>query len=120
NDSLHQSELAVEGDAFRRCQGLAILVENSDGLAAVAGEPGVVIGVDSCAEGAALHSASGKPGGDRRQRPAVRGEFGRVTLPQCVARLPTDGEVVTDPEVAFAVEHRFAAGAITAPVKLER
>ena len=34
--------------------------------------------------------------------------------------LPADGEVVADPEVALAVEHRLAARAIPAAVKLER
>src|SRR5208337_232081 len=32
----------------------------------------------------------------------------------------TDAEVVTDPEVTLAIEHRFSSGAITAAVKLER
>ena len=45
-----------------------------------------------------------------------------VALPchSVVLPLPTDREVVADPEVALAVEHRLAARAIPAAVELER
>ena len=43
-----------------------------------------------------------------------------MTLPQAVLSLPTDGEIVADPEVALAVEHGLAARAIPAAVELER
>ena len=79
---LHQPELAVEGDAVWRRQRLAVLVEHRDGLAAVAGEPGIVVGVDGRTEGAPLHPAAGEARGHRRERLAVRGEFGGVALPQ--------------------------------------
>ena len=82
DDPLHQPELAIEGDALRRRQRLAVLVEHRDRLAAVGGEPGVVLGVDRRAEGAAFHPAAGKAGGDRRKRLAVRRELGGVALPQ--------------------------------------
>ena len=118
--ALHQSEPAAEGDAFGRRQGLAGLVEDGDRLAAVVGEPRVVIGVDRGAEGAALHAAAGKTRGDRRERAAIWRELGRVALPQRVRRLPADGEIVADPEVALTVERRLAAGAIAAAIELER
>src|SRR6516162_6656901 len=51
---------------------------------------------------------------------AVGGEFGGVALPQGVLPLPADREVVADPEIALAVEHRLAACAITPAVELER
>src|SRR5262252_4793779 len=50
DDALHQSEPAFESDAFRRCEWLAVLVEYRNRLAAVGGEPGVVLGVDRRAE----------------------------------------------------------------------
>src|SRR5262245_31671704 len=65
DDTLHQAELAVEGDPLRWRQRLAGLVEYREALAPVAGKPGVVLGVDRRAERAALHAAPGKPGGDR-------------------------------------------------------
>src|SRR5262245_11660931 len=65
DDALHQSELPIEGDALRRCQRLAVLVEHGNRLAPVAGKPGVVLGVDRRAKRAALHAAAGEPGGDR-------------------------------------------------------
>src|SRR5262249_51774036 len=65
DDALHQPELPVEGDAFRRRQRLAVLVEPRNRLAPIGRKPGVVLGVDGRAEGAALHAAPGKPGGDR-------------------------------------------------------
>src|SRR5215813_9393363 len=65
DDALHQPELPIEGDTFRRCQRLAVLVEHGNRPAPVAGKPGVVLGVDRGAECAALHAAPGKPGGDR-------------------------------------------------------
>src|SRR5262247_4105970 len=65
NDTLHQPELPVEGDAFRRRQGRPVLVEHRNRLAPVAAKPGVVLGVDRRAKRAALHAAPGKPGGDR-------------------------------------------------------
>jgi hypothetical protein len=43
-------------------QRLAGFSEHRDRLAAVSGEPGVVVGIDGCAEGATLHPA-------RRQSP---------------------------------------------------
>src|SRR5499433_1645037 len=65
DDALHQPELPIECDTLRRCQRLAVLVEHGNRLAAVAGKPGVVLGVDRRAERAAQHAAPGKPGGDR-------------------------------------------------------
>ena len=61
-------------------------------------------------------------------KPVVIGDSGvpfganlrRVALPERVLPLPADGEVVADPEVALAVEHRLAAGAIAAAVELQR
>ena len=120
DDALHQPEPAAEGDALGRRQRLAVLVEYRDGFAAIAGKPDIVLRVDRRAEGTALHAAAGKAGRDRRQRLAVRVELGGVALPQRVLRLPADGEVVADPEVALAVEHRLAAGAIPAAVELQR
>ena len=40
-------------------------------------------------------------------------------LPERVLGLPADGEIVADPEVALAVEHRLATRAIPAAVELE-
>src|SRR5262245_22593749 len=65
DDALHQPELPIEGDALRRCQRLAVLVEHRNRFAPVAGKPGVVLGIDRRAERAALHATPGKPGGDR-------------------------------------------------------
>ena len=117
---LHQPEPAAEGDALGRRQRLAALVEDGDRLAAVAGEPGVVVGVDRSAEGSALHAAADETRGDRRERAAVRRELGGVALPQRVRRLPADGEIVADPEVALAVERRLAARAIAAAIEFQR
>src|SRR5499425_548946 len=120
DDALHQPELAIEGDTLRRCQRLAVLVEHRNRLAPISRKPGVVLGVDRRAERVTLHAAPGKPGGDRRQRFAVRIELGGITLPQHILPLPTNGEVVADPEVTFAVEHGLAARTIPATVELER
>src|SRR5262249_47462301 len=65
DDALHQAEPTIEGDAFRRRQRLAALVEHRNRLAPVAGKPSVVLGVDRRAERAALHATPDKPGGDR-------------------------------------------------------
>src|SRR5262249_19587026 len=65
DDALHQPELPIEGDTLRRCRRLAVLVEHGNRLAAIAGKPDVVLGVDRRAERAALHAAAVKPGGDR-------------------------------------------------------
>src|SRR5262252_7389045 len=65
DDALHQPELPIEGDTLRRCQRLAVLVEHRNRLAPIGRKPGVVLGVDRSAEGAALHAAPGKSGGDR-------------------------------------------------------
>ena len=43
-----------------------------------------------------------------------------MTLPQTILFLPTDREVVANPEVALAVEHGFAARVIPAAVELQR
>ena len=56
--SLHQAEPAAEGDALGRRQRLAGLVEDGNRLAAVVGEPSVVVGVDRGSEGASLHAAA--------------------------------------------------------------
>src|SRR6516164_7417251 len=58
DDALHQPELAVERDAFRRCQRLAVLIEHRNRMATVCAEPRVVLGVDRCAEGATFHTAA--------------------------------------------------------------
>src|SRR5262250_682226 len=120
DDALHQPELAIEGDTLRRCQRLAVLVEHRNRLAPISRKPGVVLGVDRRAERVTLHAAPGKPGGDRRQRFAVRIELGGIALPQRILPLPANGEVVADPKVAFAVEHRLSTRAITAAIELER
>ena len=118
DDALHQPEPAVEGDAVRRRQRLAVLVEHRDRMAAVGREPGIVLGVDGRAEGAPFHPAAGKTGRYGRERLAVGGELGGVALPQRVLPLPADREVVADPEVALAVEHGLATRAIPAAVEL--
>src|SRR5262244_1290509 len=120
DDALHQAELPIEGDALRRCQRLAVLVEHRNRLAPIGRKPGVVLGVDRRTERVTLHAAPGKPSGDRRQRFAVRIELGGIALPQRILPLPANGKVVADPEVAFAVEHRPAARAVPSPVELER
>src|SRR6516164_6770651 len=79
----------------------------------------VVLGVDSCTEGAPFHTAAGKTGRDGRQRLAVGGELARVALPQRILPLPSNREVVADPEVALAVEHGLAARPIPATVELK-
>src|ERR1700730_8834318 len=61
-DALHQPELAVEGDAFRLRQLVAVLVQNRNELASVAGETDGVLSIDSGTEGAPLHSAAGEAG----------------------------------------------------------
>ena len=60
DNSLHQPERAIKVMPFRGRQRLAILVELGDGLAAVGGEPSVVLGINSRAEGAAFHPAAGE------------------------------------------------------------
>src|SRR5215813_6929508 len=65
DDALHQAELAVEGDALRRCQRLAVLVEHRNRFAPVAGKPSVVPGVNRKSKGAAFHPAAGEAGGHR-------------------------------------------------------
>src|SRR5262245_22358202 len=62
DDALHQPELPIEGDTLRRCQRLAVLVEDRNRLAPIGRKPGVVLSVDRRAERAALHAAPGKPG----------------------------------------------------------
>ena len=47
-------------------------------------------------------------------------ELGGVALPERVLPLPADREVVADPEVALAVEHRLAACAVAPAIELER
>src|SRR5215470_8497188 len=42
-----------------------------------------------------------------------------MALPKRILSLPANSEVVADPEVALAVEHRLAARAIAAAVELE-
>src|SRR5215475_3838215 len=88
DDALHEAELAVEGDSFRRRQRLAVLVEHRNRLASIRRKPGVVFGVDRRAERGTLHAAPGKPGGDRRQGFAVRIELGGIALPERVLPLP--------------------------------
>src|SRR5215813_8415802 len=61
DNALHQTKPTVEGDAFRRCQRLAVLVEHRDRLAAITGKPCVVIAVDRRPEGATLHPAARNP-----------------------------------------------------------
>src|SRR5262249_50907217 len=65
DDALHQAEPTIEGDTLRRCQRLAVLVEHRNRLAPIGRKPGVVLGVDRRAERASLHTAPGKPSGDR-------------------------------------------------------
>src|SRR5215470_4358070 len=120
DDALHQPELPIEGDTLRRRKRLAVLVEHRNRLAPIGRKPGVVFGVDRRAERGALHAAPGKPGGDRRQRLAVGGELGGIALPERILPLPANREVIADPEVALAVEHRPAARAIATAVEFER
>src|SRR5215470_6276935 len=117
--TLHQPEPAIESDAFRRRQRLTVLVKYRDGFAPVSCEPGIVVCVDGCSEGAALHPAPGKACGYRRERTPVRSELGGVALPQHVIPLPTDREIIADPKIALAIEHGLAARAIAAAVELE-
>src|SRR5262249_37008181 len=120
DDSLHQPKLAIERDAFRRRQWLAVLIEYSDRLTAVTAEPGIVVGVNGRAEGTSLHSAAREARGYRRKRTTIRGELGGIALPQRVLSLPTDCKVVTNPKIAFAVEHRLAACTIASAIELQR
>src|SRR5580704_7267448 len=59
DDTLHQTEAAIEIDALRWCQGLAVLVEYRDGFAAIAGQPCIVFRVDCRTESTPFHS--GRP-----------------------------------------------------------
>ena len=120
DDALHQTELTAEVDAIGRGQRLAVLVENHNRFASIRRKPDIALQVDGCTESAAFHAAAGKAGGNRRQRLAIGVELGGGALPQCVVGLPSGSEVVTDPEIAFVVEHRLAAGAVTAAIELER
>src|SRR5262249_13807372 len=120
DNPLHQAESATEVDTLRRRQRLTILVEYGDRLASIGTEPGVVFRVDRRTEGATFHPTAGKSDSERRDRMAIRVELGCVALPERVLRLPADREVVTDPEVAFAVEHCLATSAVTSAVELER
>src|SRR5262247_2353385 len=65
DDALHQPEPPIEGDTLRRCKRLAVLVEHRNRLSPIGRKPGVVLDVDRRAERGALHSAAGKPCGDR-------------------------------------------------------
>src|SRR5215510_7631196 len=120
DNALHQTKPTVEGDAFRRCQRLAVLVEHRDRLAPITGKPGVVIAVDRRPEGATLHPAARKPGRDRRQRLAVGIELGGIALPERVLSLPAHRKVVADPKVAFAVKHRLSTCDITSASEFQR
>src|SRR5262252_10793713 len=42
-----------------------------------------------------------------------------MAIPKRILPLPAHGEIVADPQVAFAVEHRLAARAIAATVEFE-
>jgi hypothetical protein len=88
DNALHQAELAIESDALGRRQRLAVLVENGNGLAAVTGEPGIVVRVDRSAESAAPHAATGEARGHRRKRTTIRGEFAGAALSERFLRLP--------------------------------
>src|SRR5262249_4374102 len=82
DDPWHQAGAAAEGDALRRCQWLAVLVEHRDRLAAVAGKPRVVLRIDCCTEGAALHAAAGKASRNGREWLSIGIELSGVALPQ--------------------------------------
>src|SRR5262249_18461059 len=110
----------AEVNALRRCQRLALLVEDGDGLTAIGRKPGIIFGIHCGAECASLHSPASESRGDGRQRMAGWRELGRIALPPPVAALPADGEVVAHPEIAFAVEHALAARAVAATVKFQR
>src|SRR5277367_3800491 len=120
SDTLHQTQAAIEGDSIGRGQRRAVFVEYHYCLGAIGGEPGIVLGVDRRAEGAAFHPATGKAGGNRRKRFAIGGELGGTALPQRILPLPTNREIVADPEVAVAVEAALAACAVAAAVELQR
>ena len=64
DDPLHQPEPAIEGDAFRWRQRPAVLIKYRDGLAAIGGEPGIVVGIDGCAEGTSFHPTADEARGD--------------------------------------------------------
>src|SRR5262245_4381953 len=81
DDALHQAELAVEGDALGGCQRLAVLVEHRNRLAAVGGEPSIVVGIDRRAKSATLHPATGEARCHWREGLPVRREFGGIALP---------------------------------------
>src|SRR5262245_9204011 len=106
DDALHKAELAIEGDALRRCQRLATLVEHRNRFASVRAEPGIVLGIDCGPKGATLHAAAGKAGRQRRKGFSVGAELGGIPLPQLVLPLPTNCEVVANPEITFTVERR--------------
>jgi hypothetical protein len=78
------------------------------------------VGINGGAKSSALHAPAGKTCRDRRQRLAVRIELGGITLPERVLRLPSDSEVVTNPKIALAIEHRLAARTVPTAIELER
>ena len=120
DDPLHQAEPAAERNALRRRKRFPVFVEHGDRLAAVAGKPHVIVSVDRCTERASLHATTAEARGYRRKRLTVRCKLTGVTLPQRVLALPTNGEIVTHPEVALTVEHCLAARAIAAAVEPKR
>src|SRR5208283_28515 len=115
--ALHQPEPPIERYSLGRRQRLAVFVEHGDRLAAVAGEPGIVVGVNRQTEGTPFHSTAGEASGYRRQRSPIRRKLARMALPQRVLSLPTNTEVVAAPEVALAVEHGLAARTEAAAVE---
>ena len=120
DDALHQAELPAEVDAFGRRQRLAGLVEDRDGLAAIARQPDIALGVDGRTEGAALMPPPAKP--------VVIGESGLPFGSNLVALPCHSASCACQPTVKLlptqrlpsAVEHRLAAGAIAAAVELQR
>ncbi len=72
------------------------------------------------AEGTPFHSTAREARRNRRERLPVGRELCRVALPERILPLPANGEIVTDPEVALAVEHRLATRNIPAARELER
>ena len=73
--TLHQAELVVEGDAVWTCQDLPFLSNFEMDVAAIAGEPDIVLVVNRITECAAGESAAVEASGYRRERLTVRREL---------------------------------------------
>ena len=81
DNPLHQPELAVEGDAVRGRQRLAVPVEHNNRLAAISGEPSVSLALTAAPKVPPSIPPPVKPVMFGEIAAAVRCELGRVTLP---------------------------------------